>query len=74
MRAFRRIATTLLFLLPISTFATATGSLSTEETLKQLIVLVSQYDARIKYLESENNILKNEMVKAGIKISLAEYT
>ncbi|MDD2694062.1 MAG: hypothetical protein PHY14_03955 [Candidatus Gracilibacteria bacterium] len=74
MHAFRRIAVMLLFLFPVSVFAEATGSLSTEETLKQLILLVSQYDARIKFLESENNILKNEMVKAGIKISLAEYT
>ena len=74
MRAFRRIAVMLLFLFPVSVFATGTGTLSTEETLKQLILLVSQYDARIKFLESENNILKNEMVKAGIKISLAEYT
>lgn len=74
MRAFRRITIALLLLSPISTFATATGGLSTEETLKQLIILVSQYDARIKSLEAENNMLKNEMVKAGIKIPLTDFT
>lgn len=50
------------------------GTLSTEETLKQLIILVSQYDSRIKYLESENALLKTEMMKAGIKIPLTDYS
>ncbi len=74
MRTVYRIAASLLLLLPVSLFATASGTLSTEDTLKQLILLVSQYDARVKYLEAENNILKNEMVKAGIKIPLSEYS
>jgi hypothetical protein len=58
----------------VLTVSADTGSLSTEETLKQLILLVSQYDSRLKYLESENALLKNEMMKAGIKIPLTEYT
>lgn len=74
MRIFQRTLLGLAVFLPVSTFAASTGSLSTEETLKQLILLVSQYDARIKSLEVENNILKNEMVKAGIKIPLSEYS
>ncbi len=69
----RYLAVAFLWVLPISLFA-QTGSLTTEETLKQLILLVSQYDSRIRFLESENTILKNEMMKAGIKIPLTVYT
>lgn len=67
-----------LFLI-VSTIAPAmlyaeSGTLSTEDTLRQLILIVSQSEARIKQLESENAILRNEMAKAGIKISLTEYS
>ena len=71
-----KISLTLLLLIlasPLVSFA-ETGSLSSEATLRQLILIVSQDEARIKYLESENALLRNEMVKAGIKISLSDYS
>ncbi len=71
--SYRFLAISLLSFFPVSMFAQS-GSLTTEETLKQLILLVSQYDSRIRFLESENTILKNEMMKAGIKIPLTIYT
>lgn len=71
--SYRLLAISLLSIFPISLFAQS-GNLTTEETLKQLILLVSQYDSRIRFLESENAILKNEMMKAGIKIPLTVYT
>lgn len=60
-------------ILPLVSFAES-GPLSSEATLKQLILIVSQDEARIRYLESENALLKNEMVKAGIKITLSDYS
>ncbi len=42
--------------------------------LSTLNILISQYESRIKQLEAENVVLRNEMVKAGIKIPLSEYS
>lgn len=42
--------------------------------VSSLNLLISQYESRIKQLEAENAVLRNEMVKAGIKIPLAEYS
>lgn len=75
MRTFtRRIFIGIVSFIPFATFATGTGALSTEDTLKQLILIVSQYDARIKVLETENGILKTEIMKAGIKIPMTDFT
>ena len=74
MRAKTSLTLLLLILAsPLVSFA-ETGPLSSEATLKQLILIVSQDEARIKYLESENALLRNEMVKAGIKIPLSDYS
>ena len=42
--------------------------------VSSLNLLLSQYESRIKQLEAENAVLRNEMVKAGIKIPLSEYS
>lgn len=60
-------------LLPISIFA-QNGMLDSQTTLAQMSLLVAQYESRIKQLESENSILRNEMTKANIKIPLADYS
>lgn len=54
--------------------AHATTTLDPTAAVSTLNLLISQYESRIKQLESENAILRNEMVKAGIKIPLAEYS
>lgn len=75
MRTFtRRILISIISVVPFAAFATGTGTLSTEDTLKQLILIVSQYDARIKALEAENGILKTQVMKAGIKIPMTDFT
>jgi hypothetical protein len=48
--------------------------LDSTTTVSSLNLLISQYETRIKQLEAENSVLRNEMVKAGIKIPLSEYT
>lgn len=48
--------------------------LDPDSTISQLRLLIAQYDTRIKQLENENAILKYEMVKAGIKIPLTDYS
>lgn len=59
--------------LPLSVFA-ETGMLDTQETLSKLNLLIVQLEARIKQLQAENTVLRNEMVKAGIKIPLSEFS
>ena len=50
------------------------------ENIKKILFSVSatrestEYAAKIKALEVENNILRNEIMKAGIKIPLSTYT
>ena len=61
------------FLLPVSLFAQS-GMLDSQTTLSQINLLVSQYESRIKQLESENAVLRLEMSKANIKIPLIEYS
>jgi hypothetical protein len=48
--------------------------LDTQETLSKLNLLIIQLEARIKQLQTENTVLRNEMVKAGIKIPLSEFS
>ena len=68
-----RLSLFLVPLIPLSVFASS-GMLDPQVTIGQMNLLVAQYDARIKQLESENAILKYEMLKAGIKIPLTEYS
>jgi hypothetical protein len=57
----------------ISPISAADGVDSTA-AVSQLNLLIIQYETRIKQLETENTVLKNEMAKAGIKIPLTEYS
>lgn len=50
------------------------GLLDATSTLSELQLLIAQYDARIKKLESENALLRYQMAKAGIQIPLEEMT
>lgn len=52
----------------------ATPTLDPSWAISTLNLLISQYETKIKQLESENAVLRNEMVKAGIKIPLSEYS
>lgn len=44
------------------------------DPITQTKALLDQYSARVKYLEAENMILREEMRKAGIKIPLALFS
>ena len=44
------------------------------DPIAQTKALLDQYSARVKYLEAENMILREEMRKAGIKIPLALFS
>ncbi len=44
------------------------------DPIVQTKALLDQYSARVKYLETENMILREEMRKAGIKIPLALFS
>lgn len=43
------------------------------DPIAQTKQLLDQYSTRVKMLESENALLRGEMVKAGIKIPLSAY-
>jgi hypothetical protein len=43
------------------------------DPITQTKQLLDQYSTRVKMLESENALLRGEMVKAGIKIPLSAY-
>ena len=45
-----------------------------DSMVTQMKAILDQYSAKIKALEVENTILRNEMMKAGIKIPLSAYT
>jgi outer membrane murein-binding lipoprotein Lpp len=62
-----------LTLSPLGGYA-ATGILDASTAVSSLNLLIAQYESRIKQLESENAVLKNEMVKANIKIPLIDYS
>jgi hypothetical protein len=55
-------------------FSVQATTLDPSSAVTTLNLLISQYESRIKQLEAENAILRNEMVKAGIKIPLSEYS
>lgn len=44
------------------------------KTISDLTLLIEQYNARIRQLEAENVVLKNEIAKAGIKIPLDAFS
>ena len=44
------------------------------DPIAQTKALLDQYSARVKYLEAENAILREEMRKAGIKIPLSLFS
>jgi hypothetical protein len=44
------------------------------DPIPQTKVLLDQYSARVKTMEAENMILREEMRKAGIKIPLSVYS
>jgi hypothetical protein len=66
-----RLLISLLLIVPLSLFA---ESIDPQAALTQVNLLVAQYEARIKQLEAENSVLRYEMVKAGIKIPLTDYS
>lgn len=63
-----------LILSPVSLFAEVSMGSDTDSMVTQLKAIIDQYGTRIKALETENNILRNEMMKAGIKIPLSAYS
>lgn len=72
MRTFR-IFLCLLVLFPTSSFAVS-GMLDPTTTVDQLSLLIKQYTVLISQLQAENTILKNEMMKANIKIPLSDFS
>ncbi len=72
MRTFR-IFLCLLVLFPTSSFAVS-GMLDPTTTVDQLSLLIKQYTVLINQLQAENTILKNEMMKANIKIPLSDFS
>lgn len=62
----------LISILPLSLFAETSTEIDSMVT--QMKSVLDQYAAKIKALEVENNILRNEIMKAGIKIPLSTYT
>lgn len=65
----------LVCMLPFGAYAeTSTGMVDSTKTISDLTLLIDQYNARIHQLEAENQVLKNEMVKAGIKIPLDAFS
>mgnify|MGYP001245496029 CR=1 FL=1 len=48
--------------------------LDSRATLSDLTLLITQYEARIKQLQSENEVLRVEMAKAGIRIPLTDLS
>lgn len=61
-----------LMLLPLGVFADTSSD--TDVIITQMKSILDQYGARVKALEAENTILRNEIMKAGIKIPLTIYS
>jgi len=59
--------------IPFSVFATDTIT-DTDTILNQTKSVLDQYATKIKTLEAENKLLREEMAKAGIKIPLTIFT
>jgi hypothetical protein len=63
----------LTFSIPFSLLA-ENGLVDSNEALTKMNLLVLQLEARIKQLQAENAVLKNEIAKAGIKIPLSDFS
>ncbi len=63
----------LILLSPLALAAETTVSTDADGMVTQMKAILDQYAVRIKTLEVENNILREEMRKAGIKIPLSVY-
>lgn len=68
-----RILVFITFIAPVLV-ANAATTLDPSTAVNTLNLLISQYESRIKQLEAENAVLRNEMMKAGIKIPLSDYS
>jgi hypothetical protein len=66
----RKILSTLLILIVSLPIVSALET----DPIAQTKTVLDQYSARVKYLEAENSILREEMLKAGIKIPLALFS
>jgi hypothetical protein len=64
----------LILLSPLALAAETTVSADADSMVSQMKTILDQYAVRIKTLEVENNILREEMRKAGIKIPLSVYS
>jgi hypothetical protein len=64
----------LILLSPLALAAETTVSSDADGMVTQMKAILDQYAVRIKTLEVENNILREEMRKAGIKIPLSVYS
>jgi hypothetical protein len=64
----------LILLSPLALAAETTVSTDADGMVTQMKAILDQYAVRIKTLEVENNILREEMRKAGIKIPLSVYS
>ena len=64
----------LILLSPLVVSAETTVSADADGMVAQMKSILDQYAIRIKTLEVENNILREEMRKAGIKIPLSVYS
>lgn len=62
----------LVLIVLISSFTTTLAA--DLDPIVQTKAVLDQYSARVKYLEAENMILREEMRKAGIKIPLALFS
>lgn len=61
-------------LMPMITHAEGLTASDTDSMVTQLKSIIDQYATRIKYLEVENAILREEVRKAGIQIPLSAYS
>jgi hypothetical protein len=63
------------FIVPLAASAAESmTSADVDSMVNQMKSSIDQYATRIKYLEQENAILRNEVMKAGIKIPLSVYS
>lgn len=71
----KKIFLTLIALcLPFSLWAETGTTVDADSMVTQMKSILDQYASRIKTLERENAVLRNEVMKAGIKIPLSAYT
>jgi hypothetical protein len=64
----------LIGLTPMMAYSEGLTATETDSMVNQMKTILDQYAARIKFLEVENNILREEVRKAGIKIPLSAYS